>query len=45
MDIRLVRAKENSSVVAITVQDVGVGMSESQLDVSRTILKASIMLT
>ncbi|CZR61105.1 related to phytochrome [Phialocephala subalpina] len=32
VDIRLVRAKENGSVVAITVQDVGVGMSESQLD-------------
>lgn len=32
VDIRLVRARENSSIVAITVQDVGVGMSESQLD-------------
>ncbi|KAE8453730.1 hypothetical protein EG329_009241 [Mollisiaceae sp. DMI_Dod_QoI] len=32
VDIRLVRTIQNSSVVAITVQDVGVGMSESQLD-------------
>ncbi|KUJ20590.1 putative phytochrome-like histidine kinase PHY2p [Mollisia scopiformis] len=32
VDIRPVRSKENSSIVAITVQDVGVGMTESQLD-------------
>lgn len=34
MDIRPVHSNESSSVVAITIQDVGVGMSETQVDVS-----------
>ncbi|KAK6582324.1 hypothetical protein PZA11_004732 [Diplocarpon coronariae] len=32
VDIRPIRTKDNSSVVGITVQDCGIGMSESQLD-------------
>ncbi|CAL3968741.1 unnamed protein product [Diplocarpon coronariae] len=31
VDIRPIRTKDNSSVVSITVQDCGIGMSESQL--------------
>jgi len=34
VDIRPIRILENSSVIAITIQDVGIGMSENQLDVS-----------
>jgi len=33
VDIRPVRIRETSSVISITVQDLGIGMSESQLDV------------
>lgn len=32
VDIRLLQTKENISVIGITVQDVGAGMSETQLD-------------
>lgn len=32
VDIRPVRTKDNTSIIDITVQDVGAGMSESQLD-------------
>lgn len=34
VDIRALRTKENVSIISITVQDVGHGMSENQLDVS-----------
>jgi light-regulated signal transduction histidine kinase (bacteriophytochrome) len=34
VDIRPIRSRENSSVIGITVQDAGNGMSEAQLDVS-----------
>lgn len=33
VDIRPIRIRETSSVIGITVQDVGIGMSETQLDV------------
>jgi signal transduction histidine kinase len=33
VNIRQVRISENNSVIGITVQDVGLGMSETQLDV------------
>ena len=33
VDIRLVEVREKSSIIGITVQDVGAGMSESLLDV------------
>jgi light-regulated signal transduction histidine kinase (bacteriophytochrome) len=38
VDIRLLYTRENSSVIGITVQDRGIGMSESQLDVSGVLL-------
>jgi light-regulated signal transduction histidine kinase (bacteriophytochrome) len=34
VDIRPIRSRGDSSVIGITVQDVGIGMSEAQLDVS-----------
>lgn len=34
VDIRPISTKDNVSVISITVQDAGLGMSESQLDVS-----------
>ena len=34
VDIRPIKTRELSSVIGITVQDAGIGMSESQLDVS-----------
>ncbi|PQE19018.1 hypothetical protein CJF31_00012170 [Rutstroemia sp. NJR-2017a BVV2] len=32
VDIRTIRSEEQSSIIGISVQDIGVGMSESQLD-------------
>lgn len=42
VDMHLVKSKEDASVVAITVQDLGIGMSESQLDVSDFIALVSV---
>jgi len=38
VDIRALRTIGNTSLISITVQDVGIGMSESQLDVSSSFL-------
>jgi light-regulated signal transduction histidine kinase (bacteriophytochrome) len=38
VDIRSILTKGNSSIIGITVQDVGIGMSENQLDVSHATL-------
>jgi light-regulated signal transduction histidine kinase (bacteriophytochrome) len=34
VDVRSIRSKGNLSIISITIQDVGIGMSETQLDVS-----------
>jgi light-regulated signal transduction histidine kinase (bacteriophytochrome) len=44
VDIRALRTIGNTSLISITVQDVGIGMSESQLDVSSSFYSRSFVL-